>query len=115
MRRSVIKLKQPKKALSFAGGSHDDLREFPPEARYQAGRELLRVQYGAMPLDFKPMPAVGKGAYELRVHVMGEWRVIYVAKVANTVHVLHAFQKKTQKTPKPDIELAAKRYKLIGG
>jgi phage-related protein len=43
------------------------------------------------------------------------WRVMYVAKFADAVYVLHAFQKKTQQTAKSDIELAAKRYKLIGG
>jgi len=54
-------------------------------------------------------------AYEIRVHILGEWRVIYVAKFAEAVYVLHAFQKKTPKTRKEDIELAARRYKLIGG
>jgi phage-related protein len=45
----------------------------------------------------------------------GAFRVIYVAKFAEAVYVLNAFQKKTQKTPKLEIDLAAKRYKLIGG
>jgi phage-related protein len=49
------------------------------------------------------------------VHVLGEWRVIYVAKFEDAVYVLHAFRKKTQKTRKEDIDLAARRYKLIGG
>lgn len=48
-----------------------------------------------MPSDFKPMLNVGPGAYEIRVRVMGEWRVIYVAKFDDEVYVLHAFQKKT--------------------
>ncbi len=61
------------------------------------------------------MPGVGAGVYEIRVHILGEWRVIYVAKFAEVVYVLHAFQKKTQKTRQEDIELAARRYKLIGG
>jgi predicted XRE-type DNA-binding protein len=68
-----------------------------------------------MPSDFKPMLNVGAGAYEIRLHVLGEWRVIYVAKFDNAVYVLHAFQKKTQKTRKEDIELAARRYRQIGG
>jgi len=45
----------------------------------------------------------------------GAFRVIYVAKFQDAVYVLHAFQKKTQKTAKADIQLAARRYKLIGG
>ncbi len=56
---------------------------------------------------------VGAAAYEIRVHVFGEWRVIYVAKFADAVYVLHAFQKKTQQTRKEDIELAATRYKQL--
>lgn len=103
------------KSIQFAGSSQDDLRSFPIEARRECGWELNRVQHGLMPTDFKPMLNVGSGAYEIRVHALGEWRVIYVAKFAQTIYVLHAFQKKTPKTRKEDIELAARRYKLIGG
>jgi phage-related protein len=60
------------------------------------------------------MPTVGAGAYEIRVKVQGQWRVIYVAKHADAVYVLHCFLKTTPKTAKPDIDLAAKRYKLMG-
>lgn len=68
-----------------------------------------------MPSDFKPMLGVGAGAYEVRIHVEGEWRVIYVAKFKDAVYVLHAFQKKTQQTRQEDIELARKRYKQVRG
>lgn len=78
------------------------------------GDELLRVQNGLMPVDFKPLKDVGKGAYEIRVHLNGAWRVIYVAKFADAIYVLHAFEKKTQKTSQKDMELAKRRYKLIG-
>lgn len=61
------------------------------------------------------MPGVGAGAYEIRIHVEGEWRVLYVAKFVDSVYVLHAFQKKTQKTAREDIELATRRYRQIGG
>jgi phage-related protein len=70
---------------------------------------------GREPADFKPMPSAGPGAYEIRVRdEAGTFRVIYVAKFEHAVYVLHAFQKKTRKTPQADIELAARRYKLIG-
>lgn len=61
------------------------------------------------------MKSVGSGVKEIRIHVLGEWRVIYVAKFANAVYVLHGFQKKTQQTRKEDIELARRRYREIGG
>jgi phage-related protein len=101
------------KPLLFLGSSLDDLREFPEEGRRAAGHELLRVQLGELPSDYKPMPIVGKGACEIRLHVLGEWRVIYVARFKKAVYVLHSFQKKTQKTSQFDIDLAAKRYKTI--
>ncbi len=102
------------KPILFIGSSRDDLREFPAEVRKALGDELLRVQNGLMPVDFKPLKDVGKGAYEIRVHLNGAWRVIYVAKFANVIYVLHAFEKKTRKTSQNDLELARRRYKLIG-
>ena len=66
-----------------------------------------------MPSDFKPMPGVGAGAYEIRIHADGEWRVIYVAKLKHAVYVLHVFQKKTRQTRQEDIELAGRRYRQL--
>jgi phage-related protein len=40
----------------------------------------------------------------------GAFRVIYTARLADAVYVLHAFQKKTQKTSKQDIEIARLRF-----
>jgi len=102
------------KPLKFVGSSLDDLREFPEEARRAAGFELRAIQDGFEPRDWKPVPAIGPGAKEIRVHIMGEWRVIYVAKICDAVYVLHAFQKKSQKTNQRDINLAKRRYKQIG-
>ena len=101
------------KPLKFTGTSEDDLAAFPREVKQAAGFQLFRVQAGLMPVDWKPMLNVGAGAYEIRVHVLGEWRVIYVAKFADAIYVLHAFQKKTQQTRKEDIELATIRYKQL--
>ena len=103
------------KPLNFIGSSLDELRNFPEEARKAAGFELYAIQCGLEPSDWKPMPSIGRGVKEIRVHVLGEWRIIYVAKFEDSVHVLHSFQKKTRKTNQHDIEIARKRYKLIGG
>lgn len=102
------------KRLVFVGSSLEDLKEFPAEARRAAGFELGSVQRGLDPSDWKPMKEVGPGVREIRIHVLGEWRVLYVAKFAEDIYVLHAFQKKTQKTKRGDIELAQTRYRLIG-
>ena len=103
------------KVACFVGTAREDLAAFPESPRRRAGYELFMVQVGREPADFKPMPSVGPGAYEIRVRdEAGTFRVIYVAKFEHAVYVLHAFQKKTRKTPRADIELAARRYKLIG-
>lgn len=103
------------KGLVFLGSSLDDLRAMPVGIRHAIGVELMRVQFGSDPTDFKPIPGVGAGAYEIRVRdANGAFRVIYVARFSDAIYVLHAFQKKTQKTTKGDLELAARRYKLIG-
>ena len=103
------------KPLEFVGSSLDDLREFPAEARRAAGFELGFVQRGLDPSDWRPLSEVGAGVREICIHILGQWRVLYVAKFDEAVYVLHAFPKKTQKTRKEDIELARIRYRQIGG
>ncbi len=103
------------KVACFVGTAREDLAAFPESARRRAGYELYMVQLGREPADFKPIPSVGPGAYEIRVRdEAGAFRVIYVAKFQHAVYVLHAFQKKTRKTSRADIELAARRYQVIG-
>jgi len=102
------------KPICFLGDSLECLREFPEEARQDAGYQLDIVQRGGQPDDFKPMRSVGKGVEEIRVwDDTGTWRVIYTARCADAVYVLHAFQKKTQQTARLDLELGAKRYREL--
>jgi phage-related protein len=100
------------KLLIFRGNSQDDLRAFPITAKREAGHQLDQVQHGFEPDDWKPMPTIGSGVREIRIRdIAGAFRVIYVAKFAGAVYVLHCFQKKTDKTSKTDIDLASKRYR----
>ncbi|MFK7847889.1 MAG: type II toxin-antitoxin system RelE/ParE family toxin [Rhodothermales bacterium] len=102
------------KDVRFVGSSLGDLRQFPAGARREAGFELSNVQAGLQPSDWKPMNTVGAGAVEIRIKDKdGIYRVIYVARFEEAVYVLHAFQKKSQKTRKADIELAKTRYKAL--
>ena len=97
--------------VRFLGDSLQSLRDFPADARHDAGYQLDKVQRGEQPDHFKPMPAVGKGVEEIRVtDDSGAYRVIYVARRAEAVYVLHAFQKKTQATSKRDIDTAKRRF-----
>jgi phage-related protein len=83
--------------IRFIGNSLECLREFPEDARHDAGYQLDQVQRGRQPKDFKPVPEVGKGVEELRVwDDSGTYRVIYFARLRDAVYVLHAFQKKSQ-------------------
>ncbi len=101
----------PRKPVEFRGSALDDLRAFPASARREAGHQLDQVQQGRQPDDWKPMPSVGQGVQEIRVRdAAGIFRVIYVAKFADAIYVLHCFQKKTRKTSKVDLELAVRRY-----
>ena len=99
------------KLVRFVGSAKKDLSVFPNSVRNRAGHELFLVQVGREPDDWKPMPTVGPGACEIRVRdASGAFRVIYVAKFEDAIYVLHAFQKKTRKTAREDIALAATRY-----
>ena len=101
------------KDLYWVGRSLEDLRAFPEQARREAGHALHLVQLGLEPADWRPMPSVGAGVVELRVHSEAEHRVFYVAKFAEAIYVLHAFEKKTRKTAQSDIELGRDRLKEI--
>ncbi|MFT3816651.1 MAG: type II toxin-antitoxin system RelE/ParE family toxin [Rubrivivax sp.] len=102
------------KPVDFRGASLEDLRAFPPSAIREAGYQLDRVQRGLMPDDAKPMPGIGSGVMELRIwDEAGTFRVVYVAKFADAVYVLHCFQKKTQQTARRDIDLATRRFKEL--
>ena len=100
------------KPVEFQGNSLDDLRAFPIGARREAGHQLDQVQSGQEPDDWKPMNTVGQGVKEIRIRdAAGAFRVIYLAKFVDAVYVLHCLQKKTEKTSKADVDLAAKRYR----
>jgi len=99
------------KPVHFVGTSREDLRELPESAKETAGFQLFKVQQGKEPDDWKPMPSVGAGVQEIRVRdERGAYRVFYVAKFEEAVYVLHVFQKRSQKTAQPDLDLGKSRY-----
>lgn len=102
------------KPVAFRGSALEDLRRFPDAARRQAGFQLDLVQNGRDPDDWKPMTTIGQGVREIRIRdKAGAFRVIYVAKFADAVFVLHCFEKKSQRTSRQDIELTAHRYREL--
>ena len=82
------------KPVKFLGDSLKCLRSFPD--------------------DFKPMQSIGKGVEEIRIRDdSGAFRLIYIARFAEAVYVLHAFSKKTQATSSRDIAIAKQRLDLL--
>ena len=100
------------KQVTFCGRSLDEIKRFPDGAKREAGHQLDRVQRGLDPLDWKPMPSVGTGVREIRVHNVGHYRIIYLV-AGTSVLVLHAFRKKTRKTSKHDIQRARIALRLL--
>ena len=103
----------PDKPLVWLGSSLTDLRAFPRDARRLAGFQLRRVQQGLQPNDWKPMTTVGPGVQEIRVHTRLAQRVLYVARFSEAIYVLHAFEKRTRKTPKRDLDVARDRLHAL--
>jgi phage-related protein len=103
---------QPK-PLIWLGDSLEAIKSFSTDAKKEAGHQLSQVQEGREPSDWKPMETVGAGVKEIRIRIEKVYRVLYVAKFAEAIYVLHGFEKKTQRTPKVDIDLAGKRYRQL--
>lgn len=103
----------PTVKVSFLGDSLKAIQAFPEEVRKLVGKQLRLVQWGKEPADWKPMTSVGPGVREIRVKHRGQWRVIYLVRSQEAVYVLHAFQKKTQKTAQRDLEKARQRLNAI--
>lgn len=100
--------------IEFLGDSLARIRDFPEPARKEAGVQLHKVQQGLEPSDWKPMTVIGAGVREIRIKDdAGAFRVLYVMMKEDAVYVLHAFQKKTQRTAKRDLDLAALRLREI--
>jgi len=98
------------KPVRWLGSSRGDLRAFPDDARQEAGYQLSRVQHGEEPADWKPLGSIGPGVMELRIRTAVAHRVLYVAKFAEAVYVLHAFEKRSRKIRSVDVAVAKKRW-----
>lgn len=105
---------QTMKKIIWQGCSYSDLVAFPVDARRDAGYQLNKIQHGEDPNDWKPMSTIGPGVREIRIkEISGAFRIVFVANIDSNIYVLHAFQKKTQKTSLQDIRLAQDRFKEI--
>lgn len=105
------------KPIDWRGSALDDIKDdaiFTINARREAGHQLSQVQAGLEPDHWKPFDEVGAGTREIIVNLDDGWfRVMYVAKFAEAVYVLHCFKKKSNATPKHDKQIASTRYKAV--
>jgi phage-related protein len=107
-------MERHRRPIEFRGGSRSDLRAFPVSARRRAGYQLDRLQLGLEPDNWKAMSDIGAGVQEIRIRDQsGAYRVIYVAKFADAIYVLHCFKKTTAKTSKADVALTRSRYAAL--
>ena len=101
------------KRITWLGTSREDVKAFPDKVRKIVGSKLMAVQLGYNLADSKPMRSIGQGVNEIRIQYEGQYRIIYIAKFSESIYVLHAFRKKTQRTSLQDIALAKDRLKQI--
>ncbi len=107
------------KSLFWVGDSKEKLRAFPDDVKDEAGATLRKIQYGQTIENTKPLASLGKdlsGVLEIILdHDKETYRVVYIAKFAKAIYVLHAFHKKSKTgigIPPQDKDLIIKRYKI---
>jgi phage-related protein len=101
--------------ISWEGDSLSKLRSWPKLIRQDFGVALSEMQAGSpAALPVRPMPSIAPGVFELKNSDENKWyRMIYLARVENTIYVLHCFTKNTGKTEKRDLLIAQQRWKQV--
>ena len=101
------------KKVVFEGDTLQRIRTFPEAAKQRAAYEIERIQRDKEPENWEPFSSVGQGVREISIHVNGHFRVMYNAHIDNRVHILHAYEKTSQKTRQTDIALAKHSFESI--
>ena len=100
--------------VAWEGDSREVLQEFPDGVRQNFGFELWQLQRGERPKDYRPLPSVGTGVFEIRDQDDRAWyRVIYLSRINDVIYVLHCFEKKSREMPRKDFEKARQRLKAV--
>jgi phage-related protein len=106
---------KPKLAsIVWEGDSREVLKAFPEAVTENFGFELWQLQQGERPRDYRPLPSIGTGVFELRDQDERTWyRVVYLSRTADVIYVLHCFEKKSREMPKKDFAKAKQRLKAV--
>ena len=102
------------KPVEWVGDSLRRVRALAKPVRQQLGYELELVQHDMEPSDWKPMMTVGPGVNEIRIHVEGEHRLVYVAGLRHAIYVLHVFRKRAGRHPRPISSLKTRFQQALG-
>ena len=110
MERERRKIKQ----LFWVGASLSDLKKLPEDVKDVFGYALYKAQIGEKHPTAKPLKGfAGAGVMEIvEDHDTNTYRAVYTVKLADTVYVLHVFQKKAKSgiaAPKKELELIKAR------
>jgi phage-related protein len=106
--------KAPNAKVAWVGDSREVLVSFPDGVKHNFGFYLWQLQQGEKPTNFRPLPSVGAGVYELRDQDERAWyRVVYLSRINDVIHVLHCFEKKSRQMPRKDFEKAKQRFKSV--
>ncbi len=103
------------KNIVFEGDTLQRIRSFPEAPKQRAAYEIDRILHDKAPENWEPFSSVGKGVRGIRIQVNGQYRVLYIEKPDNKVYILHAYEKKSQKTRQIDIDLAKPRLESLLG
>jgi phage-related protein len=105
----------PKEAvIAWEGDSLGVMRRFPDEVKQNLGHQLRLLQRGERPTDYRPVATIGPGVFELRDQDERAWyRVIYLSRVRDVIHILHCFEKKSREIPQKDVQLAQQCLKAV--
>jgi phage-related protein len=110
-----VPVKATRALISWEGDSREVLREWPKDVRNDFGTSLNAMQEGKTArLPIRPMSSIAAGIFELKDDDESKWyRLVYLARVKDTIYVLHCFEKDTAKTEKRDLAIAEKRWKQV--
>ena len=101
-------------AVAWEGDSREVLHSFSDGVRQNLGFQLWQLQQGERPADYRPLPSIGTGVFELRDQDERAWyRVVYLSRINDVIHVLHGFEKKSRAMPRRDFETAKRRLKAV--
>lgn len=100
--------------IAREGDSKEVISAFPNAVKQNLGFQLRLLQQAQKPTDYRPMPSIGPGVFELREQDERSWyRVIYLSRHRDVIHVLHCFEKKSRETPRKEITTARQRLQLV--